>query len=714
MIRFRYYRYWRIYFAILFVAILTSCSPFDFIKDIFNGKDDEDTSTDGFVPEVITNANFTETLQAIDTRLDKWFSLDFDNIDEAKAYVGELSSESWVEKVTTDDDVICISVKNGGKIIIGESSFVDDSANNNSRGSLLDIISMNVPDRIKATNTQKMQEFRKLSKCSNLQTVSDSIISIALLANNTNLASNSNNPFQSGSRASTALLEGCKNRKVLIANVTHGDENVKNIISDLDQMSEIFSLWYDLFDVDYRRGEDVSADFLRNNLTKYGLVFLIAHGYREGSRLYVKTGSVIGANPSSDLSNDLYEEWKNDNYTIIRDIKDTGKSYWGVGPEFFGKINGKFDANSVMVGIICNALRNNPNMSGHLLIKGLGAFIGFDNIVNVKTAGDALNSVLRLLFNPVNSKFFLDQTVDEVSLADAFAEYNKSPYKIGHYTTNMKLVSMNKDIALFSTISEENEVNLGLPSNYSSCNLGASSPENDGTYNEIFRQGGYLLSGYVSESQYNPVKSKLGNGWHMSTSIELAMLTSGKITHNYRYKNTIGLRVSGLSGESIFMPYSGCKINGDFLWKGNAVIYPNGDLCYAEEYEKSKSSWNKQGHNISFTTCANAKIYNLDNKAINIEINKFDNATILSHIYGYSCLIDEENYEVIYYDSTLNHTYQYVLRPAKRNTSNMYKEAWDNIDREIDKSLDRVKLATKNDFIEAAKYHYPKYAVKFK
>lgn len=706
------YLYTSIIYIILTI-LLSSCNLLDFLRD---EPDKEKNET--IVPE-ITEENYQEAINAIETRLYDILGSNVNNASEAIKYIESIEKEDWVENVKVEDESIFIKVENGGHIILTEPTLKDEeeilSARSISTGNS---ITKNIKNYINhKLNPDSLNQHGWKEKIQKSSFQNDNSFVKHITCNdrfNIKSLSTTYNNKNTKSRGTTQILEGCKNRKVLIANATDGDPNVGGIIPILeDSLRVVLDNWFGIFEVDYVTGANVSVEFLHNHLTDYGLIFLIAHGipWEEMQATCILTSSKVKASKNSD-SNDFYTKWKNDEYPMVYTYGKENDLVWAIAPGFFKNLKGNFSENSIMVGIICDALDYDDNIWESSKTKGLGAFIGYRDKTRVPFAIDAFNSIIRLLINPANAKLLGQTESSELSLSQSFTEVKKNYPKVWWEVVNGKIINhntmielntINENIALFSTISEEDEVNLGYPSLYASHNLGAKNPHTSGNYYELYRQGNELLDGYLSGSSYDPATKILGSEWHCPTSIDYDFLLSSYITCDFDYKGKKGTRFTGISGESILIPNCGLSINGNHV-EEHLGIYQLGDVGISEEYNANKNDWYKQTQNLFFI---------LDSHNDPESNSKGWELSYLDIEHGHSILIDEEKEEItIYTGNQINTEIKCPIRPVKKNNHEYFKDFWKTIDSQTDKNLSKVKLITLENIKSAAKFHYPNYSVK--
>lgn len=713
--------YFRIITTLLLTVVTTGCSIFDFLEK----DDDKDTNYEE-IPE-LTEENASEVITAIGNQLNNFLiDNDIKCASDAIPYVEELKKKIWVENAQIEDDAIIIKVKNGGKIIIAEPTLIDDIDETDETRSIKDSefsqLTKELQKHIISTTTKyaQIKAYNEADKSSisfltnrakNLTTEIETISDREQL---NPISSYSQKANQNGFRNCHDLLYGCNNKKVLIANVT--DSEIKSMQEILNKVNDLLSNYYGVFEVEYKKNREVTVDFLENHLTDYGLIILVAHGMKVNEKFYLFTGSGLDDHNWLD-----FEKWDNgDEVLVKRFIPDSRlvKDYFMVvSPDFFKKINGTFTDNSIMLTISCGCMKNkDDNMGKNLLDKGLGTFIGYDDIVRSTWAEDAINSILRLLITPLYSS---DNSEDysELSIEESFKIYDKSPYS-GIYEgrqfncTCIKL-QQRENLALFSTISTADTVNLGLPTIFASCNLGANSPEEKGSYYEIFKQDKYLLDGFISGTSYDVVRKQANQKkWHLPTYLDYVFIPVDGIQYNFKYKGVTGIRITGISGESIFVPYAGVMVNDEKLWDDILACYPCGNLSFTVDYATSQYWWEQIQEVLSMNVSKEIIYNNLNERLDDIKVDNIG-LSYIGNTYGYNVSINQSDLTITIHksDGGLNDAYKYVIRPVYRNNWNGFNEIWKTFDDTTDKSLDKTKLITLDDIKKAAAKHYPNYKI---
>lgn len=192
----------------------------------------------------------------------------------------------------------------------------------------------------------------------------------------------------------------------------------------------------------------------------------------------------------------------------------------------------------------------------------------------------------------------------------------------------LKLVSAGKSrvINLFvrskSLISRQ-KVDLGLSVKWAGWNIGATSPEEYGSYfawGEITDKTTYAMKNYkywmdsngngdldideithigynISGTRYDVAHSCWGAGWRMPTLDEIKELVEKCTWERGGYKGVNGQYVTGPNGNSIFLPAAGMCLDGEFVAQGMRAYYwsaTSGKEIYTSPYQlifKDSSVW---------------------------------------------------------------------------------------------------------------------------
>ncbi len=144
-------------------------------------------------------------------------------------------------------------------------------------------------------------------------------------------------------------------------------------------------------------------------------------------------------------------------------------------------------------------------------------------------------------------------------------------------------------------------VDLGLSVNWAKCNIGADKAEEFGGY---FGWGDISgkktstdydqypcsidkLPNTIINTQYDIAKAGWGSPWRMPSYAEIQELVIGCISETVTYNNIKGRKISGITGESIFLPSAGYRDGTEIeqvgyssrYWSGNLYPY-NNDLAW--------------------------------------------------------------------------------------------------------------------------------------
>lgn len=134
-------------------------------------------------------------------------------------------------------------------------------------------------------------------------------------------------------------------------------------------------------------------------------------------------------------------------------------------------------------------------------------------------------------------------------------------------------------------------VDLGLSVKWCNCNLGSETPEGFGgyygwgetiekeeysRYNYLIESGSPVSCGWMDDflSGKNITKTandaayvKLGDGWRMPTRAEMSELIENCSIEETTVNGVAGIKLTGKTGNSIFLPEAGYKFNTDFYSK---------------------------------------------------------------------------------------------------------------------------------------------------
>lgn len=124
-------------------------------------------------------------------------------------------------------------------------------------------------------------------------------------------------------------------------------------------------------------------------------------------------------------------------------------------------------------------------------------------------------------------------------------------------------------------------VDLGLSVKWATCNVGADSPEEYGDYfafGETAPKNEYTeencatwdieLPDISGNPEYDAARANWGGSWRLPTLEEIYELTDNCSWEWTEQNGQNGMRVTGLNGNSIFLPAGGFSYEGDY---GNGI-----------------------------------------------------------------------------------------------------------------------------------------------
>lgn len=170
-------------------------------------------------------------------------------------------------------------------------------------------------------------------------------------------------------------------------------------------------------------------------------------------------------------------------------------------------------------------------------------------------------------------------------------------------------------------------VDLGLSVKWACCNVGASVPEGYGGYyawGETEEKSNYYWEDYkyynnstgdydyigsnISGTQYDVAHVKWGGSWRMPTKDEIRELVNKCSWKWTTYNGVKGQLVTGLNGNSIFLPAAGYRYGTDFYNRGSGGYYWSATLSENYSYNafslffySGYSYWDDYSRHYGFT-----------------------------------------------------------------------------------------------------------------
>ena len=160
--------------------------------------------------------------------------------------------------------------------------------------------------------------------------------------------------------------------------------------------------------------------------------------------------------------------------------------------------------------------------------------------------------------------------------------------------TNTEYKSSNSQ----SSVVKKEFANLGLSVNWAKCNIGANKAEECGGYFGWGDTSGKKtttnyddypcstdnLPSTIINSSYDIAKTAWGSSWRMPSLTEMEELAIGCISERLTYNSIEGIKYTGITGESIFLPNAGYREGANIEWVGLSSRYWSGDL-YSHSYK---------------------------------------------------------------------------------------------------------------------------------
>lgn len=538
------------------VILACLCSLFLFTGCYTNEFGEEENTVSKEITEEEAKV-LIERIEAFDEDMDRYLEK-ASSIDEMQQYIDDIANNPNVERAWIENDAVCVKIEDGGIIVYDFNE--DNSMAESSQNSLAKKIQM-AQSRLHNGNPSPAKHLT--TRASEEQCLKP--------------------------------LYGCENRKVLIFNAAPGNFSSEQL-KGLYGLCDLFNNWWGVFDAKIVSGSECTVDFITNHFTDYGLILMFAHGAvfnidNENIHYIITAEKIkIPENYSKDNQQKL-RDWVNNKLICFKGYKRlTEDLCWAISEKFIDEnLKGEFVENSILLAHSCYNLKYDNKLAMAFQNHGLSAFVGFDNPVRLYYGWPGFYFVIENLF--WNHSPYIADEFKEISLSEAVDMVNSECGNFNKYGINPKLktkmclISKSDDIALFSTINTQKIVNLGLTSNWAGYNIGASSPEE---YGDLTQWG---ISDFneniinICGSKYDGTTKAWGKEWRLPNSGDFNVLIDREFCKwdiGYEYKGVKGARVTGPSGESIFLPAAGCLRCGDESTKGKAGFYPSGEATLAK------------------------------------------------------------------------------------------------------------------------------------
>lgn len=373
------------------------------------------------IEEVIAN------LEKVDNKVTSLF-METNSPTEMEAYLDDIKAMEEVEDAWLEPSVFCVKIKNGGKVAW------------------------------KYIPTEPENDITELKTC--LDDLKNMVEKHELT------------PSRKGEDSNLAV---CKNKKVCIINQQFNDksrDSYKLLYLEVGNLFERF----EFEDVRFVNVEEFTLDFIKDELTNYGVIFMVTHGAYLDGKHWLLTGERINMLiPSFDI--DRLYNWLNDEVMMVT-IKEQASNklwynvtYYAINEDFVdNQVKGSFSENSILFNTACQSLMGNYNLWNSFKRKKMGCYLGYTEENSVgKFAGTVFFETMMYSGNTTGGTYKY--------MADNL-RYETGVKKNGEkYMAELICLPENSNISFFEEEEFDNVemVDLGLSVKWASCNWGAAS-----------------------------------------------------------------------------------------------------------------------------------------------------------------------------------------------------------------------------------------------
>lgn len=352
----------------------------------------------------------------------------------------------------------------------------------------------------------------------------------------------------------------CTNNNFCIINQVSNDERfiyAKIMINELETAYKCKN-----FTVKKINSEDFTLDFIKSELSNYGIIFLITHGVLDNNgKHWLLTGL-----QRNYLTAACTKLWHDD--TVILDFskerrfgEDVEIGYIAIGEEFLQHPDYLLNlpSNSILFNTACHSLENNPGLWNVLKNKKLGSYLGFDDInsIGVKAGVAFFENMLA------------GMTVSEAFNAlPASLKNEEGVHNNKKYDATLHCYPSDCQITLFGEpeVTDEEAVDLGLSVKWAKKNLGASNYTDKGNsyedydYMDIYYEDPILVGedgedvNLSGNEKYDYARKELGGSWRMPTFKDWQELKEKCTWKTVKIDDKPGFQVTGPNGNIIFLP----------------------------------------------------------------------------------------------------------------------------------------------------------------
>lgn len=191
---------------------------------------------------------------------------------------------------------------------------------------------------------------------------------------------------------------------------------------------------------------------------------------------------------------------------------------------------------------------------------------------------------------------------------DSMLQDIKNPKKNSTYEF---LLRFKNKVSTPNTINGHEYVDLGLSVKWATCNIGASAPEEPGSYfawgettpKDKYTKGNCLyfssdIGNISKSSKHDAAQAAWGIGWRMPTEKELVELKDRCKWTKEVLNGFVGFRITGPNGNSVFLPSAGYRAGKTVEWMKSGY-YWSGDSYYVgikDGYKAIQLNFTYAGH----------------------------------------------------------------------------------------------------------------------
>ncbi len=271
-------------------------------------------------------------------------------------------------------------------------------------------------------------------------------------------------------------------------------------------------------------------------------------------------------------------------------------------------------------------------------MQNLRVFSIFCMLLPISVMAQHTESILSVYRSSGATQQFPCDVVDSITFSHTHDPIEDDAIMLWHDTSHDPVLIPIADIDSMKVLSlpslcpdshHPHAIDLGLPSGYkwACCNVGASSPENDGGYyawGEVEEKDSYTWDNYnlahfdsfvddyicnnvslnISGSSYDVARVKWGESWFMPSEGAYHELMNNCTCQQIEYRGKQGWIFTGSNGNSVFFPAAGNYTYTYITLKGTSAQYWTSNFHL-------DNSLNQQAMFFSISMLDNRPLYNV-------------------------------------------------------------------------------------------------------